>query len=144
MSRPVFHLVTADCPTPKSLATTFCFTVGCSPIISQSRSQNSLMLPVLAMRHIFGDTNNTVGGCADITIGVKLAFMSTLGLEKAISEAGGQVALASLLGIRQSHISNWKNRGKRVPAEWVIKIEKATGVPRHELRPDLYPTEDVA
>lgn len=67
--------------------------------------------------------------------------MSTLGLENAISKAGGQVALAALLGIRQSHISNWKNRGKRVPAEWVLKIERATGVSRHELRPDLYPLE---
>lgn len=78
-----------------------------------------------------------------ITIGDIVMFMSTIGLEKAIIEAGGQVALATLLGIRQSHISNWKNRGKRVPAEWVIKIEKATGVPRHELRPDLYPVESA-
>jgi len=27
----------------------------------------------------------------------------------------------------------------RVPAERVLQIEKATGVSRHELRPDLYP-----
>jgi DNA-binding transcriptional regulator YdaS (Cro superfamily) len=29
----------------------------------------------------------------------------------------------------------------RVPAERVLSIEAATGVPRHELRPDLYPLE---
>jgi DNA-binding transcriptional regulator YdaS (Cro superfamily) len=28
-----------------------------------------------------------------------------------------------------------------VPAERVLDIEKITGISRHELRPDLYPTE---
>jgi DNA-binding transcriptional regulator YdaS (Cro superfamily) len=32
----------------------------------------------------------------------------------------------------------------RVPAERVLDIEKLTGVPRHDLRPDLYPTEQAA
>lgn len=67
--------------------------------------------------------------------------VNTPGLEAAIKAAGSQVALAELLGIRQSHISNWKNRGKRIPAERVLEIERVTGVPRHQLRPDLYPTE---
>ena len=70
--------------------------------------------------------------------------MSTKGLSKAIEKAGSQVALAALLNIRQSHISNWMHRQKRIPAERVIDIEKATGVSRHELRPDLYPIEDLA
>lgn len=30
---------------------------------------------------------------------------------------------------------------KRVPAEYVLKIEAATGVSRHDLRPDIYPRE---
>lgn len=67
--------------------------------------------------------------------------MSTLGLERAIEQAGGQAALAKLLGVRQSHVSNWKNRNARVPAERVLQIERVTGVSRHELRPDLYPAE---
>lgn len=70
--------------------------------------------------------------------------MNTKGLDKAIQKAGGQKALAELLGLGQTAVSNWRNRKKRVPAERVIEIEKATGVPRHELRPDLYPFEDVA
>jgi DNA-binding transcriptional regulator YdaS (Cro superfamily) len=65
--------------------------------------------------------------------------MSTQGLQKAIAKAGSQRELAELLGVRQSHISNWLRRNKRVPAGRVCAIEAATGVPRHELRPDLYP-----
>jgi DNA-binding transcriptional regulator YdaS (Cro superfamily) len=30
---------------------------------------------------------------------------------------------------------------KRVPPDRVIKVEKITGIPRHKLRPDLYPPE---
>jgi DNA-binding transcriptional regulator YdaS (Cro superfamily) len=31
---------------------------------------------------------------------------------------------------------------ERVPAERVLAIEAATGVPRHELRPDIYPPDE--
>lgn len=30
---------------------------------------------------------------------------------------------------------------RRVPAEFVLKVEALTGVSRHELRPDIYPIE---
>ncbi len=56
------------------------------------------------------------------------------GLEKAIEAAGGVRALARALGISQPAISVWK----RVPSDRVIAVEAATGVPRRELRPDLY------
>lgn len=64
-------------------------------------------------------------------------------LQRAVAEAGSQTELARRIGVRQMHIWNWLNRSKgKVPGEYVLPIEKATGVSRHELRPDLYPIED--
>lgn len=56
------------------------------------------------------------------------------GIDAAIRAAGGVGALARKIGIAQPSVSNWS----RVPAERVIAIEAATGVPRSTLRPDLY------
>lgn len=54
----------------------------------------------------------------------------------------GPTALALRLGVRQSVVSNWKSRG-RVPAERVLEVEQATGIPREEIRPDLYRRHSV-
>ena len=63
------------------------------------------------------------------------------GIEKAAKAVGTIAALARKLGITRSAIHQWP----RIPAERVIEIERATGVPRNELRPDLYePTADQA
>lgn len=56
-------------------------------------------------------------------------------LDRAIGAAGGVRALARAVGVSQPAISNWR----RVPADRVLSIEALTGVPRTELRPDLYP-----
>jgi DNA-binding transcriptional regulator YdaS (Cro superfamily) len=56
------------------------------------------------------------------------------GLRIAIKTAGGLRAFARLLGITHQAIAQWD----RVPAERVIEVERATGVPRGVLRPDLY------
>jgi DNA-binding transcriptional regulator YdaS (Cro superfamily) len=67
---------------------------------------------------------------------------STDALRKACTVAGGQKPLADRIGTTQSQVWYWLVRSKRgVPAEFVLPIERETGVPRHELRPDLYPTE---
>jgi DNA-binding transcriptional regulator YdaS (Cro superfamily) len=68
--------------------------------------------------------------------------MSTDALLTAIKNCGGQSTLAGKIGKKQSQISVWLTRDKKVPAEMVLKIEKAAGVPRHELRPDIYPPEE--
>lgn len=66
-------------------------------------------------------------------------------LQRAVTLAGSQTELARRIGVQQAHVWNWLNRSKgKVPGEHVIPIEKATGVSRHELRPDLYPTEEQA
>jgi DNA-binding transcriptional regulator YdaS (Cro superfamily) len=56
------------------------------------------------------------------------------GLAKAIKAAGGLRALARQLGISHPAIMHWTE----VPAHHLIAIEQATGIPREELRPDLY------
>jgi TorA maturation chaperone TorD len=56
------------------------------------------------------------------------------GLEQAIYAAGGVSELARRLGIAQPSVSNWD----RVPADRVLAVEAATGIPRVRLRPDLY------
>jgi len=61
-------------------------------------------------------------------------------ISKAAEKAGGQAALAKLLGISSQAVNRMCTTG-RVPAERVLAIEAATGVTRHELRPDLYPED---
>lgn len=63
---------------------------------------------------------------------------------KACQFRGSQKKLAIDLGVSEQAISKWKKRG--VPAERVLEIERVTGgaVTRYELRPDLYPLEEVA
>lgn len=61
-------------------------------------------------------------------------------IQRAAQLAGGQSALARKLGCTSQAVSKMCSTG-RVPAERVIAIEAATGVSRHELRPDLYPLE---
>lgn len=60
-------------------------------------------------------------------------------LERAKEKAGGPTGLAAAMTnpITPQAISQWK----RVPAERVLDVERISGVPRHELRPDLYPVE---
>ena len=42
--------------------------------------------------------------------------------------------VAKGLGITRQAVSGWH----AIPAEWVKKISDLTGIPPHELRPDLY------
>jgi DNA-binding transcriptional regulator YdaS (Cro superfamily) len=63
-------------------------------------------------------------------------------LERAVSAAGSQAALAAKIGTTQQNISRMlRSAEHKVAAEYVLPIERATGVSRHDLRPDLYPAE---
>lgn len=59
-------------------------------------------------------------------------------LVRAVRIAGSQFALANAIGVSQQNIHYWISRNA-LPGEYVLAIERATGVPRYELRPDLYP-----
>lgn len=70
-------------------------------------------------------------------------------LEKAIESAGTQAKLAAALStpekpIKQQNVWNWLRRDKKVPPDMAVPIERATGVPRHELCPDVFPPEEAA
>lgn len=62
------------------------------------------------------------------------------GLSAAIQAVGGVSELARRVGISQPSVSNWD----KVPAERVLAVEAATGVPRVRLRPDLYREQPAA
>ena len=63
-------------------------------------------------------------------------------LKLACERAGGQNRLAKLIGTTQGQVWYWLTKSKRgVPAEFVLPIERETGVSRSALRPDLFPEE---
>lgn len=65
-------------------------------------------------------------------------------LRIAIELIGSQKEVAKLCGIKQSSVSNWLRRSKKIPSRHVLTIERATEgkVKRWQLRPDLYPPEE--
>lgn len=63
------------------------------------------------------------------------------GLESAIKALGGQSALGRIIGKNQSTIHDWVRKRRPLPAEHVLTVEAATGISRHDLRPDLYPRD---
>ena len=48
--------------------------------------------------------------------------------------------LALSFGVNKTTVLRWEEG--RIPAERVLHIERVTGVPRHRLRPDLYPASE--
>lgn len=64
-------------------------------------------------------------------------------LEAAVAKAGSQSELARICGVSQTAVWKWLQSSKRMPAEYVRMAEAATGVSRHDLRPDIYPREEM-
>ncbi len=62
-------------------------------------------------------------------------------LQLAVEKAGSQAKLARIAGVSPTAVWKWCQSSKRMPAEFVLKAEAATGVSRHVLRPDIYPVE---
>lgn len=60
-------------------------------------------------------------------------------LQAAVARAGSQSALARVCGVSQTAVWKWIQRGKRLPAELCLVVERETGVSKHSLRPDIYP-----
>jgi DNA-binding transcriptional regulator YdaS (Cro superfamily) len=71
--------------------------------------------------------------------------MSTSALNRALAHFdNNQSRFAEAIGTSQQLVSYWVRNAKPLPAEHVLRAEEATGISRHELRPDIYPREDAA
>jgi DNA-binding transcriptional regulator YdaS (Cro superfamily) len=71
---------------------------------------------------------------------MKLKHPREPGLMAAINAVGTLTELSSKLDITVQSVANWR----RVPPLRVIQVERATGVHRTVLRPDIYPADDRA
>jgi len=58
-------------------------------------------------------------------------------LAEVLKDRGAQSRLARHLGILPEAVMQWRE----VPIKRVAAVEQYTGIPRHKLRPDLYPEE---
>ena len=50
------------------------------------------------------------------------------------AKRGAQAKVARAVGLTRGAVTQWQ----QVPAEMVVKAEEASGIPREQLRPDLY------
>lgn len=68
-----------------------------------------------------------------MTLDEYLKENTQLRLVELIRENGGSIT--------QGAISHWTKPGKKIPAERVLELERASGgaMSRYDLRPDLYP-----
>lgn len=58
-----------------------------------------------------------------------------------LDNGGGCTQVARKLNLSVQTVHSWSLRNK-VPAERVLEIERATGVPRQDIRPDIYPLSE--
>ena len=69
--------------------------------------------------------------------------LSTVTASDVVARLGSQASLARICGVTQQSVSGWCLRGALIPPKHVLAVEAATGVPKEDLRPDIYP-RDVA
>lgn len=72
-----------------------------------------------------------------------LEHLSDSPLAVAVRAAGSQSAFGRLIGRSQSTVHDWLADDKPLPAEYVLAVEAATGISRHDLRPDIYPRPEA-
>ena len=71
-----------------------------------------------------------------------MALTPLQALRLAVEYIGSQGGTARVCGVSQPTVWRWLNDGGQLPAEHVLRVEAATGISRHHLRPDIYPIEN--
>ena len=64
--------------------------------------------------------------------------------KRAASMFSSQTQFADVIGTSQQNVSKLIRHRRLCPPQHVLKIEAATGVSRHDLRPDIYPRDELA
>ena len=84
------------------------------------------------------------------TIGDHVIPAESMGVRFRVVEGDGALAVwrktnkrlgsevAAEVGVTQATWSRWENLSRRVPAERLAAVEKVTGIPREDLRPDIF------
>lgn len=67
-----------------------------------------------------------------------MTYIHGMDISEVITAGGGVKALGAKLGIAHTSVIGWRQAG-RIPAERCLAVSQATGIPLHELRPDIYP-----
>ena len=57
---------------------------------------------------------------------------------KAYVQQHGYAHVAARMGCKYQRVQKWVLSG-RIPAERAVEVEERLGIPRHKLRPDLWP-----
>lgn len=63
--------------------------------------------------------------------------------QQAVAMAGGQTKFATICGCTQGNIWQLLKKQSPLPVQYVLKVEAALAIPRHFLRPDVYPADDT-
>lgn len=76
---------------------------------------------------------------------VMCSAMSHAALLRALSAVdNNQSEFARRVGCTQQIVSYWLANECAIAPQFVLAAERETGVPRHDLRPDIYPHESAA
>ena len=79
---------------------------------------------------------DTLTGCRiPATVGAMPNYDDAL--VRVLEAAGGPSKVAEYLGLVPSAVTQWT----RVPARHIHRLEKLTGIPAQDIRPDLWETE---
>lgn len=97
------------------------------------------------IRDYFPPTNYAIHSEQNNHVKTRNASISKTPLARAMAALdNNQSEMARICGVKQPSVWAWVHGKKQLPAEHVLKVEAATGVSRHDLRPDIYPRENAA